>query len=87
MTQQRKDFDKIEYVLGNDTAILSVVSAKKLPKNEQSTGQGAAGQGRRLADGDTGAKATGNCCKWWSPLLVGYVSIINERGLDCAAAL
>lgn len=37
--------------------------AKKLPKNEQATAQGGSGQGRRLAEGDTGAKAAGNCCK------------------------
>lgn len=49
-------------MLRNDLIIV-FVSAKKLPKNEQSTGQGAAAQGRRLAEGDTNAKAAGNCCK------------------------
>ncbi|CAG9858400.1 unnamed protein product [Phyllotreta striolata] len=37
--------------------------AKKLPKNEQTSGQGGSAQGRRLAEGDAGAKAPGNCCK------------------------
>lgn len=38
-------------------------SAKKLPKNEQSTGVGGSSQGRRLVEGDQGAKTAGNCCK------------------------
>lgn len=46
-----------------NTMLRFFFSAKKLPKNEQATAQGASGQGRRLAEGDTGAKATGNCCK------------------------
>jgi len=37
--------------------------AKKLPRNEQAAEGAASGQGRRLADGDAGAKAAGNCCK------------------------
>lgn len=37
--------------------------AKKLPKNEQTSGQGGSAQGRRLAEGDAGAKAPGSCCK------------------------
>ncbi|XP_017784499.1 PREDICTED: ras-related protein Rab-5B isoform X1 [Nicrophorus vespilloides] len=37
--------------------------AKKLPRNEQASGASASGQGRRLAEGDTGARAAGSCCK------------------------
>lgn len=37
--------------------------AKKLPKNDQNVGQSNAAKGQRLAEGDSGAKVTGNCCK------------------------
>ncbi|XP_063230070.1 ras-related protein Rab-5C [Bacillus rossius redtenbacheri] len=37
--------------------------AKKLPKNEQTTGAGTSGQGRRLVESEGQQKAPGNCCK------------------------
>lgn len=47
-----------------------VILAKKLPKNEQNTGQTGSGQGRRLTEGNTEPKTAGNCCKWWLSVTV-----------------
>lgn len=39
------------------------ITAKKLPKNEQSGSASTSGQGRRLVDTEGQKAATGNCCK------------------------
>nr|CAD7264042.1 unnamed protein product [Timema shepardi] len=43
--------------------ILFSCRAKKLPKNEQISGAGTSGQGRRLVESEGQQKAPGNCCK------------------------
>lgn len=43
--------------------ISSLITAKKLPKNEQVSGAGTANQGRRLVESEGSTKAAGNCCK------------------------
>lgn len=39
------------------------ITAKKLPKNEQSGNASTSGQGRRLVETEGQKAATGNCCK------------------------
>lgn len=74
-------------VLKNITKNLFLFSAKKLPKYDQNQGQSGQGQGRRLAEGDQGAKSPGNCCKWWPPAERILLAILSWEWTNCAPAL
>lgn len=57
------------HISGNFNNCTASLVAKKLPKNEQASGVGGSGQGRRLAEGEA-PKQAGNCCKWYHRLNV-----------------